>query len=207
MRRLCLCLLWLGLFLTLGAPAEAHRVNIFAFVDGGEIQVECGFSRGSSVQAGKIEVLDAATGATLLTGVTDEQGVFRFPVPASAREQGHDLLIRVNAGEGHQNEWRIPAADLGQAPGDGVDAVSAIRELQQAATVPPGASRDDQTYVLSRQELEKIIDTALEQKLAPIRKMLAEQYNAEPSMRDIIGGIGWLLGLAGIAAYFKNRRA
>ena len=61
--------------------------------------------------------------------------------------------------------------------------------------------------MLKRQELEKIIDTTLEQKLAPIRKMLAEQYNAEPSLRDIIGGIGWLLGLAGIVAYFKSRRA
>ena len=60
--------------------------------------------------------------------------------------------------------------------------------------------------MLDRQELEKIINAALEQKLAPLRKMLAEQYNAEPSLRDIIGGIGWLLGLAGIALYFKSRR-
>ena len=207
MRRLWLCFLTLGLLAVLFAPAVAHRVNIFAFVDGGEIQVECGFRRGSSVQAGKIEVLDAATGAILLTGATDEQGIFRFPIPEAARETGHDLLIRVKAGEGHQNEWRIPASDLGKVPGDAVDAVSAVRELQRAAAVPPDNFQGDQVYVLKRQELEKIIDTTLEQKLAPIRKMLAEQYNAEPSLRDIIGGIGWLLGLAGIVAYFKSRRA
>lgn len=206
MRRLWLCFLTLGLLAVLFAPAVAHRVNIFAFVDGGEIQVECGFRRGSSVQAGKIEVLDAATGAILLTGATDEQGIFRFPIPEAARETGHDLLIRVKAGEGHQNEWRISATDLGKPSGDEVDAVSTVRELQRAATVPAGSSREGQTLVLDRQELEKIINAALEQKLAPLRKMLAEQYNAEPSLRDIIGGIGWLLGLAGIALYFKSRR-
>ena len=157
MRRLWLCFLTLGLLAVLFAPAVAHRVNIFAFVDGGEIQVECGFSRGSSVQAGKIEVLDAATGAILLTGATDEQGIFRFPIPEAARETGHDLLIRVKAGEGHQNEWRIAAADLGARRGDAVDAVSAVRELQRAAAVPPGISQDDQVYVLDRQELEKRI--------------------------------------------------
>ena len=206
MRRLWLCFLTLGLLAVLSAPAGAHRVNIFAFVDGDEIQVECGFSRGKPVQSGKIEVLDASTATVLLTGITDEQGVFRFPVPDSAREQGNDLLVCVNAGEGHQNEWRIPAADLGKAPGDAIDAVSAVRELQRAAVVPP-STQDDQAYVLSRQELEKTIDAALERKLAPIRKMLAEHYNADPSLRDIIGGIGWLLGLAGIALYFKSRRA
>ena len=112
MRRLHFFLL-LCLFLALVAPAEAHRINIFAFVEGDEIQVECGFSRGGQVRAGKIEVLDAATGALLLTGATGEEGVFRFPVPPLARAQAHDLLIRVKAGEGHQNEWRIPASDLG----------------------------------------------------------------------------------------------
>ena len=58
---------------------------------------------------------------------------------------------------------------------------------------------------LSPQELEQLLSAALEQKLAPIRHMLAEQYNAGPSLRDIIGGLGWLMGLAGLAAYFKSR--
>jgi nickel transport protein len=35
--------------------------------------------------------------------------------------------------------------------------------------------------------------------------MLAEQTEAGPNLRDIIGGIGWIFGLIGVAAYFRRR--
>ena len=42
---LSLCLLFAS-----ATFASAHRVNIFAYVDGGEIQVECGFNRSQKVR-------------------------------------------------------------------------------------------------------------------------------------------------------------
>ena len=199
--RVCFCAALI--LLSLSPVALAHRLNVFAFVDGGEIQVESSFSRGNPAGQGKVEVSDAATGVALVTGVTGGDGVFRFPMPDGVRSRGHDLIVRVNAGEGHQGEWRIPAADLGRPS---VDAVAVVRDLQSAAAVPPPAAQSGQAISFTPQELERIIDAALEQKLAPIRQMLADQYSAGPSLRDIIGGIGWLIGLAGIAAYFKRRR-
>ena len=96
-----------------GAPfASAHRVNIFAFVDGDAVQVECGFNRSQKVKQGTVEVFDATTGAQLLQGTTDDNGVFRFPVTAELREAGHDLNIRIIAGEGHQNDWTVAADEL-----------------------------------------------------------------------------------------------
>lgn len=92
--------------------ASAHRVNIFAFVDGDAVQVECGFNRSQKVKQGTVEVFDATTGARLLQGTTDDNGVFRFPVTAELREAGHDLNIRIIAGEGHQNDWTVAADEL-----------------------------------------------------------------------------------------------
>ena len=93
-----------------GAPfASAHRVNIFAFVDGDAVQVECGFNRSQKVKQGTVEVFDATTGVQLLQGTTDDNGVFRFPVTAELRKAGHDLNIRIIAGEGHQNDWTVAA--------------------------------------------------------------------------------------------------
>ncbi|MFR4118150.1 MAG: hypothetical protein ACLT2T_04335 [Bilophila wadsworthia] len=43
-------------------------------------------------------------------------------------------------------------------------------------------------------EIERIVDAALDAKLSPIKRMLAEQAEAGPNLRDIIGGIGWILG-------------
>lgn len=203
MRLVRVCFYVALVFLSLPPAAWAHRLNVFAFVDGGEIQVESYFSRGNPARQGKVEVTDAAVNVALVTGVTDDNGIFRFPLPEGVRNRGHDLLVRVNAGEGHEGEWRIPAAELGRPS---VDAVAVVRQLQGEAAVPPPVAQDGRAVSLAPQELEQIINTALEQKLAPIRQMLADQYSAGPSVRDIIGGLGWLIGLAGLAAYFKNRR-
>ena len=159
-----------------GAPfASAHRVNIFAFVDGDAVQVECGFNRSQKVKQGTVEVFDATTGAQLLQGTTDDNGVFRFPVTAELREAGHDLNIRIIAGEGHQNDWTVAADELASSGG------------------------------ATPAEIERIVDAALDAKLSPIKRMLAEQTEAGPNLRDIIGGIGWIFGLIGVAAYFRRR--
>ena len=54
--------------------------------------------------------------------------------------------------------------------------------------------------------MQNIVNTALDAKLGPIRKELAEMRVARPGFSEIFGGIGWLVGLAGIALYFKGRR-
>ena len=49
-------LLALFLALTAQAPAMAHRVNIFAYVEGNDVLVECVFSTSSPVRNGQINV-------------------------------------------------------------------------------------------------------------------------------------------------------
>ena len=198
MRATRIFILAAALILSLAPQAAAHRVNVFAFVDGQEIQVECGFNRGAPVKGGVVEVLAEQGGAVLLSGQTDASGVFRFPIPEGARGAG-GLLIRVNAGEGHQGEWLISAAALGQSA-----ATEASPPAPEARAAP---EKEVKSLSLSPGELEEIINAALEQKIAPLREMLAEQYKAGPSWREIIGGIGWLVGLAGLAAYFRSRRS
>ena len=201
----CAALLLWGL-LSLPPAALAHRLNVFAFVDGGEIQVECSFSRGRPAQQGKVEVKDAVTGAALLSGVTNADGLFRFAVPDKVRDLGHDLLIVVNAGEGHQGQWRIAAVELTRPAEGAAVATPVASEPRGSDSAASSGQRSEQAITVTPQELERIIAAALEQKIAPLRQMLAEQYNADPSLRDIIGGIGWLLGLAGIAAWARVRR-
>ena len=54
--------------------------------------------------------------------------------------------------------------------------------------------------------MRAIVNAALDAKLGPIRRDLAAQVNAGPGIQEIIGGIGWILGLVGIGLYFKGRR-
>lgn len=133
---MALCLVFAG-----ASFASAHRVNIFAFVDGDAVQVECGFNRSQKVKQGTVEVFDATTGALLLQGTTDDNGVFRFPVTAELREAGHDLNIRIIAGEGHQNDWTVAADELASSGTPKAVAVATVEVPATPASLVAGQPR------------------------------------------------------------------
>lgn len=212
--------LCLGLCLT-ASPAAAHRVNIFAFVDGDAVTVECGYNRSQKVRQGTVEVFDAESGEKLLEGLTDDKGVFRFPLSGAMLRAGHALRLRIIAGEGHQNEWIVEADELAAAteaaPSPAQAAPVAAPPALAPASASPGTSAalaspsapsgvsGGASGVATPQDVERIVNAALDAKLSPIKRLLAEQAEAGPSLRDIIGGIGWIFGLIGVAAYFRRR--
>lgn len=97
----------LGLFLVLAAPAMAHKVNIFAYVEGDVVYTESYFPDGRMIANGSIEVLGAA-GNTLLEGRTDQDGLFNFPVP----KKKEDLTIVINATMGHKNSYLLQKSEM-----------------------------------------------------------------------------------------------
>lgn len=194
------------------AGALAHRVNIFAWPEGDNILVECGFSRSSPVRNGLVTVYDAADGRELLQGRTDARGRFAFAVPDAVR-QGHGLRIRVDAGEGHVNDWTLeaseisgaaaPSAEPGQAgaPGAAAAASPAVAGTGAAPALPAAGG-----CPVTAPEVRAIVTEALNTGLAPLRRELAALSAPGPGVRDIIGGLGWIMGLAGIACYALARR-
>ena len=199
------------------ASALAHRVNIFAWTEGDQVVAECGFNGGNKVKQGQVVVFDAATGTKLVEGLTDDQGVYRFSVSAAAK--AHGVRIVIKAGEGHQNEWTMDAAELASVQ-PAAPASAASSALAPTAVAAPAANSGPQAQPnpkaektspqpaanISAAELQNIVNAALDVKLGPIRRELAEMRVARPGFSEIFGGIGWLVGLAGIALYFKGRR-
>ena len=52
-----------------------------------------------------------------------------------------------------------------------------------------------------------MIREELGQELGPVRLALAEQgRDPSPGFRDILGGLGWIFGLAAIGALYYNRK-
>lgn len=221
----------------LGSPAFAHRVTVFAWVEGDTVHTQSQFSRERKVHEGRIEVFDAATGERFVVGVTDDQGEFSFPVPEAARARGSDLRVALKAGQGHAGEWTVPASEyMAQArpqqakskPSDvpastsaSKDAAAPIADVQPEASssalnsdtpAEPGQPGDPAALSWARdaqdleQAIERAVDRALERRLAPVTRMLAEQAQAGPSLTDIVGGMGWLVGLAGIGAWLSTRK-
>jgi nickel transport protein len=194
------------LILALGfcaTPALAHRVLIYAYAEGDTIFTESKFIPDTPVRQGKILVMDKKTDQVLLTGQTDDQGKFAFKIPAAAVAQKMDLNIVVEAAMGHRGEWLLKANSY--LPGATSGKAGAPAKPAPAST--PSASAPGTTTVnLDQQALEAALNKALERQLAPINEKVTELTIHRTTLPDIIGGIGYILGLFGLGAYFQSKR-
>ena len=190
----------MGASFVLPGKAGAHRVNIFAWVEGDTVSVECKYPDGTKVHAGVIRVLDP-TGKELLNGKTNDQGEFAFKVP-----QQTALKIVLEAGMGHRAEWNIAADELSGA------GKSSSAAPPAAAPPPPPSKASPQASTAPAPMgqplpagIEQAVEKALDKKLAPVLRMLAEMHEQKVRPADVLGGIGYIIGLVGMAAYFKRK--
>jgi nickel transport protein len=87
-------------------PAFAHKINIFAWVEGETVHTESYFPDGRVVQNGTVSVYDSKD-SILLKGVTDQEGLFSFPVP-----KRDDLTIVLDTSMGHNAIYHLSAEEL-----------------------------------------------------------------------------------------------
>jgi len=172
-------------FYILSGFAYAHKVYVFAWVEAGKIYTESYFSGNKKVKNGQIEVFDSS-GQKLLEGKTDEQGLFSFLPPGK-----EDLRIILNAGMGHRAEYLLGAEQIPK---------SAVRKSE------PAKEKGD--LDVSTEQIREVVDQALKERLKPIeRRLAAMEKERGPGITEVLGGIGYIIGLMGIVLYFKSRRA
>ena len=193
-------------FVFCSGPAWAHKVTIFAWVEGDTVHTQSKFSGGKRAQNSTVVVYDKE-GKQLLEGKTDENGEFSFKVPKKT-----DLMVALKASMGHLAEWTIPVEEITAAMGGGevtapeTDVKTPAQEPIPPTEVTEGADLQvSATTGLSRQEIQDLIDRSLDRKLTPIVNMLAESLESGPTAGDVIGGIGYIFGLVGVALYFTTR--
>ena len=186
------------------APAPAHKVIVFAYVQDDTVYVESKFSGGRKVKQGEVTVLDA-NGAVLFTGKTDDKGNFSFQP-----KKAEDLTIRINAGMGHMGEWAVSASELADIAATGPPAQAApspTKEAQNAPAPPPGAqpAATPAPAAMDPAVMEAVVAKAVKREIKPVLDMLVEAQTKDASFKDIMGGIGYILGLFGVAAYMAAR--
>ncbi len=188
------CFFFVAVFFAIFSESvHAHKVIVFAWVEGDTIHTESKFSGGKKVNQGTISVFDPS-GRLLLKGKTDQSGRFSFKIPKI-----DDLVIELMAGAGHKNTWRVSASDMGGHT--------------RTASLPTPVDRPDKRNAthynnsIKPDELEAIIAKVMDQKLAPIKKELAASKTRGTDIRDIFGGIGYILGLVGLGAYIRFKKS
>lgn len=219
----------LALCLLLPMTALAHKVSVFAYVDGPNIVIDAFYSKSNKVNAGKITVKNAATGEVYQQATTDENGALTLPVPAKAIAAKADLLVLLVAGEGHQNDVLVhaseyaglaapaaassvappatsspaPAATLSKPAAKAAAASPSPAAAAKLASAAPAPQLDEATLT---RIVNQAVEQAVESRMAPVKRLLLESAQKGPGPTEIIGGIGYIVGLFGLAAFFSARR-
>lgn len=183
----------LFLCLALGAaatPLSAHRVNVFAYVESGVIHTESYAQDGDAVKGGVIEVYDSA-GRLVHRGETDGGGMHRFPVPAR-----DDLTIVLDASMGHRATFTLEADELGGTEPAGLD--------ELGGTEPAASTRQADAATL--EEIRAVVREEVSAQVAPLLRQVARNRQDRITVNEVFAGIGYILGLTGIALFVYSRK-
>jgi nickel transport protein len=184
MEKVVLSITILAIIIFFSLPVFAHRIVLYAYVEGDKIIAEGGFGDGSPAKNAEITVHNKA-GKLLAEGKTDKNGVCEIQIPAKT-----DLELKMRAGMGHQAEYSISESELPDL-------------AQQQSKSSSALETNSQT--VNEEQLRKIIAEELDKKLNPIKKSIIQaNQDTGPGFTEIIGGIGYIFGLMGVALYFKK---
>ena len=181
----------------------AHGVSVFAHSEGDTIVVEGSFHDGAKCIGCMVEAFDSL-GRKMAEGKTDADGVYSFKTPART-----DVLIRLSDPMGHLAEHRMPAADLPEslpaapAASETGDEHPHVHAHSGPAEGASADSRDERIH--DSAEVERVVEKVVARQLAPIRRALEESQRRR-RFSDVVGGIGYIVGLLGLILYFRSKQ-
>jgi nickel transport protein len=190
-----------GIFLAASAaPAEAHKMNVFAYADGRSISGEAYARGGSPIKAARVTAFDPA-GEILAETTTDDAGKFTFPLKFLC-----DHRIEVDAGDGHSAEFTVGADELPTdlAPRGAVAERVEPACPQNAAEVSPGPVDTAPPPAADDRSLDGRI-AAVDRQIKELRRDL-NRYQSQLRVQDVVGAVGYILGLMGFAYYLGVKR-
>lgn len=179
-------------------PAAAHRLKLFATVEAGDIDGYAFFVGGGRPEGVDFIVKDG-TGREVHRGKTDGEGRFHW-----RPERAGDYDITVDAGDGHWTEGKIAMDRFGPSAESAAPvAASTAPATSIGVAIEPGVATADP--VALQRMIEASVDRAVERQIRPL---IEAQVAAEGRVRlnDVMGGIGMIVGLAGMALWVRARR-
>jgi len=177
-------------FFIFPALTYAHRVSVFAYQEGGKIFVEGFFSDGTPTKHANVEVFDKG-GKKLFSGRTDEKGTLSFKTPSV-----DTLKIVLNASMGHRAEtlFHLTSMKGKKAPSISPSPVAPVKDQPSSPVTR-----------ITESQLKTIVHQEVARAIQPLMRAIAKQEAKRISFSDIIGGIGWIIGLMGIWMILKTR--
>ncbi len=183
------------LALVLASPAAAHKLKVFAAVEGNQI-AGYGFFIGGGRAQDTPWVAKTENGTVVGEGRTGPEGDFRFTVPEPLTS---DITVSLNTEEGHIASKTIAAARFG------TEADTAAGQAQVAVTTtgqndPASAAAPPQ---VTEKQIAGLVETAVQRQVEPLLERI-EQMDDRLRITDILSGIFLIIGLAGIGLWARG---
>jgi len=157
--------------------ASAHSLSLFVREEGGVVKGSAYFAGGEPVKNVTVQILDPSD-KTLGEVKTDAEGNFEY----TGARSGGELHFVVSTADGHRAESKLEMGSVAAPAGSTQAEGTALPEVSSA---PTHAS-------------------AVERQLGAIQVAL-DRLEHRLWMRDVVGGIGYIFGLAGLWALWKSR--
>lgn len=157
------------------APLGAHQLRIFAAPDGAGQIAGRVYFAGGAPATGARIQILDAQGRVLAVLQPDADGRFHY-----AADQAEALQLLADSGDGHQARW--------------------VRRPEPASAISPTSPPPAPDTAL----LEAQIRQAVRAELLPLREQLATEAE-RVRLRDVLGGLGYILGLVGLALWWRYR--
>jgi len=175
--------------------ASAHKVNIFAFQEGGRIICEGYFPDGAPSIDSIVEVYDI-NGKLLITGKTDKKGQFSFN-----HDLKDDMKIVLKSSMGHRGEFILKI--------NHADETVEAKDIPANALEKTGEKQNQEISSVTgidEKKFTEILEKTLDKKLRPLKEDIARLGDKGVGLGQIIAGFGYILGIFGIIAFLKNRK-
>jgi nickel transport protein len=174
-------------------PALAHKVIAGVFPAGDAIEGELGFSSGD-MAVGQEVIVYGPDGAELGRTMTDEDGFFLYtPTSPVAHSFTADM------GAGHVAKVVMAAEEVAEVMG------VAARSVDTPAVATPIKGATGVTVASLSDEERQAVAKAVRDEVRPLRREIAA-YREKNDMQNILGGIGYIIGLFGFGFYLAARK-
>ncbi len=174
------------------SPALAHKLKVFATAIGDTVEGRVYFVGGGPGIGVPVELRNSG-GEVVATGRSEApDGSFSLTLPYR-----DDFTVFADAQDGHVGSFALRAARLAEAlperPG-------AEQEAPGVAAAEPAAGTGDASVASTA-----AIEAAVARQLAPLLEEI-DALRSAIGFRDIIGGVGFILGGFGLWAFVAARR-
>ena len=189
----CSCsIIFLFIIMAPAKPSFAHKLKLFASAQGGVITGYAYFSGGGKPK-NNLVMIKGRDDKSLGEVMTDDEGRFSFQTT-----QQIDHWVMIESKDGHTAKWLIKKEELTASKGRVADLSESLNE----GTNPKNSTLQNDSS--NPTPLSNIDCHPLERKIDALREEVT-LFQERIFFRDILGGVGYLLGLAGILFYWLGR--